>query len=62
MYLNHPGEEDVGEVGVDDLELLGRLVGVLIVELGNNYIRYRGFRINGSFFYLSNKWVLGAST
>ena len=34
--LHHASEEDVGQVGVDDLELLGRAGAVLLVELGND--------------------------
>merc|ERR1719402_1286518 len=34
--LKHPGEEHVGEVGVDNLEFLGGVVDVLVRELGND--------------------------
>ena len=33
--LDNSGEEDVGEIGVDDLQLLGSAGIVFIVELGN---------------------------
>jgi len=35
-YLKNAGEEDIGEIGIDDLELLGRVVGVLAQELPHN--------------------------
>ena len=34
--LHHASEEDVGQVGIDDLELLGRAGAVLLVELVND--------------------------
>ena len=34
--LHHAGEEDVGQIGVDNLQLLGRVGAVLLVELCNN--------------------------
>ena len=34
--LDDSGEEDVGEIGVDDLEFLGRAGIVFLVELGND--------------------------
>ena len=34
--LDHASEEDVGEVGVDDLKLLGGVRAVLLVKLGHD--------------------------
>ena len=34
--LHHAGEEDVGQIGVDNLQLLGRVGAVLLVELCHN--------------------------
>ena len=34
--LEDSSKEDVGEIGIDDLEFLGSVVVIFLVELGNN--------------------------
>lgn len=50
--LRDAGQQNVQQVGVHDFQLLGRVVGVLIVELGQH-------RLDVGHFGESGSWLLG---
>jgi len=43
FYLENASEENIGEIGVDDLQLLGRVGGVLVEKLAHNSGQGRHF-------------------